>query len=131
MARELFHLPDLPNAGYATEREKTLSDAIMEFMRQTERNRVRLLTIVIDGKARWREVAQSVWGGLRIGEDLDLLDSIYDYFVLQAAQAYPLTQRALLDNLQNPSVRRDLLRELLPKLEVEREQLVLLDKWAP
>ena len=40
-------LPDLPNAGYATLKQKQTSDAICEFMRQTERNRVLLLSIVV------------------------------------------------------------------------------------
>ena len=42
-------LPDLPNAGYSTRREKQLSDAMMFFIRGIERQRELLLMIVIEG----------------------------------------------------------------------------------
>lgn len=121
-----FALPDLPNAGYATYREKALSDAVMQFMREVERNRLRLLTIVCEGRERWRTVAQGVWRGLRIGEDHQLLDAIYDYFTLQALP--PKAQRAWLDQ---PGKRRDIVRATMPRIEREREQVRLLQKWAP
>src|SRR5690242_18988370 len=79
---ELHHLPNLPDAGYATHRQKQTSDAIMIFMRKAERNRVLLLSIVIDGLDKWRTTAGSVWRGLLI--DRDILDSIFRYFVAQA-----------------------------------------------
>lgn len=75
-------LPDLPDAGYATRRQKETSDAIMIFMRGVERNRMLLLAIVVDGIDKWRSTAGSVWRGLLI--DRELLDSIFRYFVLQA-----------------------------------------------
>ncbi len=124
-------LPDLPNAGYATTREKALSDAVQEFMRGVERDRLRLLTIVIEGKERWRAVAGDIWRGLKIGEESSLLDSIYDYFTLQAAQSQPALQRALLDAAQNPPKWRDLVTKLMPKIETEREYLRLTEKWSP
>ncbi len=129
MPKELFHLPDLPNAGYATQREKELSDLVMDFMRQTERNRLLLLTIVIEGKAKWRKLAASVWSGLRIGEDHQLLDSIYDYFTLQACR--PRTQRLLLTAAQNPAKWREIVKIVMPHLEKERESLKLAQKWSP
>ena len=55
----MLHLPNLPNAGYATRNEKFVSEAIQEFMRETERNRLRLLTIVIGGLEQWRANARS------------------------------------------------------------------------
>ncbi len=126
-----IHLPDLPNAGYATLREKQLSDAVMMFMREVERDRLRLLTIVIEGKEKWRTVAGDLWRGLRIGESDGLLDSIYDYFTIQAAQSQPAIQRALLDAAQNPPKWRDLVVKLMPKVEAEREYLRLTEKWSP
>lgn len=115
----MFRLPDLPNAGYATLNQKMLTDAICEFMRQCERDRLRLLTIVIEGPARWREVAGDVWRGLPI--DTDIVDSIYAYFVIQAS---PIDkQEELLQNLQNEPKRKDIIRELIPYWERQREIL--------
>ncbi len=128
MARELHHLPDLPNAGYATAREKALSDSVMMFMREIERDRIRLLTIVIEGKDKWRKVAGEIWRGLRIGEDISLLDDIYFYFTLQAgtgAQA-----KALMAHKNNPAKIRDLMRLMLPRWEAQRDQLKLMKKWS-
>ncbi len=129
MAKDLFHLPDLPNAGYATQRERELTDMIMDFMRQTERNRILLLTIVIEGKSKWRKMAGDIWRGMRIGEDHQLLDSIYDYFTLQACK--PRTQRLLLRAAQNPPVWRDIVRMVMPHLERERDVLKVAQKWSP
>lgn len=75
-------LPDLPDAGYSTRRQRETSDAVMIFMRAVERNRPLLLAIVIDGREKWRKTAGTEWRGLLI--DRDLLDSIFQYFVLQA-----------------------------------------------
>ena len=75
-------LPDLPHAGYATFRQKQTSDAVMIFMRGVERDRILLLSIVVEGIETWRKTAGTVWKGLLI--DRDLLDSIFRYFVLQA-----------------------------------------------
>lgn len=75
-------LGDLPHAGYATQRQKETSDAIMIFMRAAERNRVLLLSIVVDGLDKWVSTAGKTWKGLLI--DRDLLVSIFRYFVAQA-----------------------------------------------
>ncbi len=125
----MFHLPDLPNAGYATDREKRLSDAIMDFMRQVERDRERLLTIVLDGQTYWRRVAGDIWGGFRIGEDHQLLDSIFHYFELQAVK--PRTQALLLKHRQNPQKWQEIMRLVMPHLEREREAARLTKKWSP
>lgn len=125
----MFHLPDLPNAGYATQREKELTDAIMQFMRECERDRVRLLTIVLEGRERWRTVAQSIWRGLRIGESHDLLDSIFAYLELMACP--PRVQAALLRNQKNPAKWREIMRFVYPQMEREREKVRLLQKWSP
>ena len=129
MAKDLFHLPDLPNAGYSTRRQRELTDVICDFMRQTERNRILLLTIVIEGKQKWRKMAGDIWRGMRIGEDHQLLDSIYDYFTLQACK--PRTQRLLLRAAQNPPVWRDIVKMVMPHLERERDVLKVAQKWSP
>lgn len=119
----MFHLPDLPNAGYATDREKQLSDAIMQFMRETERNRPLLLSIVIGGKEQWRKNAQEIWRGLRVGEHHEALDSIFAYFELQAVR--PGVQRMLLDARQNPPLWKHIMRCAMPHLEKELHTLKL------
>jgi hypothetical protein len=96
MALELPHLPDLPDAGYSTYRERVTTDAIMFFMRGVERDRLLLLSIVIDGRERFRRVAGRAWRGLLVNRDI--LDSIYSYFVLQAGP--------------NPEAQRDRLRQI-------------------
>jgi hypothetical protein len=123
----MFHLPDIPNVGYATEREKRGSDQIMTFMRDTERDRLLLLTIVIDGREKWRTMAARVFGSA-CAIDTSALDAIYDYFTLQACR--PRTQRLLLAAAQNPAKWRDLVRLVMPHLEREREKLRLMAKWG-
>lgn len=123
----MFHLPDLPNAGYATQRERELTDVVTDFMRQTERNRLLLLTIVLEGKTVWRTRAHAALGR-GIGEDHQLLDAIYDYFTLQACR--PRTQRLLLAAAQNPPKWREIVRVITPHLEREAETLRLMGKWG-
>lgn len=122
-------LPDLPSPGLSTRRQRELHDNICEFMRQTERERGRLLLIVIEGKEKWRRVCRDIWRGLSITDDL--ISEIYFYFCLQAAQAYPFIQRALLDNRQNPPKVNELMRDLIPRIELELEGLKLIQKWKP
>ena len=123
-APDLFHLPDLPTAGYATQRERELTDMVMLFMRDTERNRVLLLTIVIEGREAWRKKAGSV---LPSWADTDLLDAMFHYFELQACR--PAMQRRLLDAAQNPDVWRMLMAEAMPQIEQDRERARLVAKW--
>ncbi len=125
----MFHLPDLPTAGYATEREKQLTDSTMEFIRQIERDRFRLLTIVLEGRERWRTVAQGIWRGLRVGEHAELLDSIFAYLELMAVP--PRVQAALLRAQKNPPKWREIMRFAYQHIEREREQVRLVQKWTP
>ncbi len=123
----MFHLPDLPNVGYATEREKRGSDQIMTFMRDTERNRLLLLTIVLDGREKWRKLAAAVFAaGMNI--PTDTLDAVYDYFTLQACP--PHVQWELLQHAQNPQKWRELLKDATPQIEEQREGLRLMRKWG-
>jgi hypothetical protein len=117
----ILRLPDLPNAGYATTREKQLTDSVMMFMREIERDRLRLLSIVCDGREKWVKVAGSLWRGLRIGEDSGLLHKIYDYFCLQACP--PSIQYQMLQAPSNVLKWRELIRRAMPDIEVERELL--------
>lgn len=102
MGRVMQHLPDLPNAGYASNRQKQTSDAIMFFMRGVERDRELLLTIVLDGLDKWLKTAGSVWKGLLI--DRELLTSVYRYFVMQAGEN-PAQQLLILHGMNEQRAR--------------------------
>ncbi len=123
----MLHLPDLPNAGYATNNQKWLSDAIMYFMREIERDRLRLITIVLDGPEKWRRVARGAFGSKA---PQDTLDTCYEYLRLQAADGTPY-QKQLLGNLNNPVKTRQILRKLWPLIEKQQEQLRIMAKWSP
>ena len=94
------NLGDLPNAGYSTRRERELTDAIMLFMRNMERDRVTLLSIVIDGRDKFRHVLLKEYKGLGLADRL--CDRIFDYFVQQAGK-YPIQQREALLSMDNRS----------------------------
>jgi hypothetical protein len=122
----VFHLPDLPNAGYATARERELSDTICMFMRDIERDRFRLLTIVIDGPDKWRKACSNLWRGL--GVETESVDEIYRYFTLQAAR--PVDQRRLLEAMKNPDKYREVVKDIMPDIEAQRETVRLVQKWS-
>ena len=94
------NLGDLPNAGYSTKRERELTDAIMLFMRKVERERIWLLSIVIDGRDKFRHVLLKEYKGLGLADRL--CDQIFDYFVQQAGK-YPREQRDALLRMDNRS----------------------------
>jgi len=123
----MFRLPDLPNVGYATTREKQGSDAIMMHMRNVERDRLLLLTIVIEGREKYRKMGREAFGGSMAIPD-ESLDAIYDYFTLQACR--PRTQWLLLKAAKNRLVWRTLVSYVMPHLERERERLRLQAKWS-
>lgn len=89
-------LDDLPNAGYATAREKELSDTVMFFIRGAERDRLWLLSMVCDGLEKFRKVLRKAWRHLKA--DHELIDAVYGYLVLLAGP--------------NPSLQRDELMRL-------------------
>ncbi len=103
MPRDPFaasRLPDLPNAGYATAREKAVSDLIMQFIRSIERDRIALLDIVCSGRAKWRQVCAKALRGARM--ETELIDAIFNYLVLLAGPE-PMTQLGNLMHMQaNP-----------------------------
>lgn len=123
----MFHLPDLPHVGYATERERIGTDQIMTFLRDIERDRLRLLTIVCDGRDKWRRVAREVFGTAMAIDD-DALDEMFWY--MQLLSARPRGQWALMKARGNALVTRAILRVITPHIEKEREQLRLMRKFA-
>jgi len=112
-------LPDLPNVGYSTNREKRLSDEIMQFLREIERDRRRLLMVVVGGFDLWKQVSKPVFKGWRI--DDDTLREMYHYMLLLASP--PSFQRALLKHQKNPAKVREILRDLQPMLEQQFAEL--------
>ena len=62
-------LGDLPNAGYATRREQKLSDAMMFFLRDIERERPLLLMMVIEGEELFRTRMMKAWRAWKVTED--------------------------------------------------------------
>jgi hypothetical protein len=125
----MFHLPDLPNVGYSTRKDREASDAIMTFMRDVERDRLRLLAIVCEGPDRWRVVAQDIWRGSNI--DIEAIDEIYRYFVLQACT--PAMQAELLKAIdgRNRDRWRALVKAAMPWIERQYEAMKLQAKWTP
>lgn len=92
-----IRLEDLPTAGYATSREKQLTDTVMFFLRGAERDRLWLLSMVCDGQAKFRKVLLKAWRHVRADEEL--IDAVYGYLVLLAGK-FPHLQRDELLRLQ-------------------------------
>ena len=88
-----IRLPDLPNAGYSTRREKALTDEVMYFIRDAERDRMWLLTMVVDGKDKFRAIARKAWKHLAV--DTDLCDAVYGYLTLLAGENPGLQLKAM------------------------------------
>ena len=124
---DLQHLPDLPNVGYSSPRAKLLSDQIMTTMRQVERNRLQLVTIVLGGLEKWRKSGKDAFGSWMPTE---MLDQMYEYFRLQAADGTPF-QAELLGALQNDVKTREIVRRFWPYLEQQYETLKIMEKWSP
>lgn len=73
-------LPDLPNAGYSTRKERELSDAEMFIIRGLERDRLTMLSIVIEGSKLWRD--RFVKAYRCIGATVEQADDVFRYLVL-------------------------------------------------
>ena len=97
-------LPDLPIAGYATPREKLLTDTVMTFLRSAERNRLLLLSMVCDGPVKFRKVVKKAWRFLKA--DDELVDATYGYLVLLAGP--------------NPTAQLDTLLRMADMSQVQR-----------
>ncbi len=83
-------LPDLPSAGFATTRERQLTDAIMFFLRGAERDRLWLLSMVCDGKGKFRNVTRKAWRFMKA--DDEIIDAVFGYLELLAGE-FPHLQR--------------------------------------
>jgi hypothetical protein len=90
-------LPDLPNAGYATNLQRELSDAIMFLLRGIERDRMLLLEIVIAGQARWRKRFLAAYRAIKA--DTEFADAVYGYLVLLAGPN-PEYQKTVLQGME-------------------------------
>jgi len=112
-------LPDLPNAGFSTWKQKQTSDMIMFFMRGVERHRLLLLSIVIDGIDKWRKTAGKEWKGLLI--DREILDSIFRYFVMQAGPN-PAQQLLILHGQQELAARTQFDRRTKTRQQIQQAQ---------
>lgn len=88
-------------------------------LRALERDRVQLLSIVIDGRVKWRRIASKAWRAWRV--DDEALDAMFAYLELLAAS--PAAQRALLRVQGNETAWRTIMRLMLPDLEQQREAL--------
>lgn len=75
-------LPSLPTDGYATWREKQLSDFVMLFLRAAERDRPALLAYVAGGRPKFRRVLRKAWRHLKC--DDAMADAVFGYLVLLA-----------------------------------------------
>ncbi len=117
-------LPDIPNAGYQTTREKMLSDGIMHFCREIERDRISLLSIVIDGHLKWRRIIKDKLAGLRMSDEL--ADEMYRWFE-QMAGPNPMMQRDSLLRLSQVSPIQKVMSDteryrVLPVREIRRRR---------
>jgi hypothetical protein len=99
---------------------------MMQAIRDLERQRGTLLTVVVEGRERWRKVAASAFG---LQVETDALDAVYDYLTLLAVK--PATARRLLDAQKSPDVWRLIVAEAMPDIEAQLEGLKLIRKWAP
>lgn len=125
--RGALRLPDLPNDGYSTVKQKTLSDALMLFIRGMERERLTMLTIVLGGIGQWRRIARKAFR--YTNPDDGAIDAVYHYFELMACE--PRYQRQLLHWKNNPQMWRDVMREAWPDIEQQQKALALMEKWTP
>lgn len=122
----MHRLPDIPNAGFATQNDRIASDSIMTFIREIERDRVRLLTVVVDGPDKWRTVAGSIFKGSNV--DDEALDAMYRYLVLMSAT--PNDQMRLMATERNVAAYRDVVTSVMPDIERQLNGLMLQRKWG-
>lgn len=107
MRDEFAHsrLPDLPTAGYSTRRQRELTDGIMLFIRGIERDRLLLLSVVLDGPQKFRTILGKHWRHLNTQLASDLKEQIFAYLVLLAGPN-PAQQRDNLLRMQEDQINR-------------------------
>ncbi len=87
-------LPDLPHAGFATQTQKELSDAMQFLIRGLERDRPLLLDVVIKGQKMWRKRFIGAYRAIKA--DTEFADAVFGYLVLLAGPN-PEAQKARLE----------------------------------
>lgn len=118
-------LPELPNDGYATTREREMSDAMMTIIRGWERDRAGLLLpMVLGGRDKWRHLFIKAYKGIQAGSDQ--ADAVYGYLVLLAAQPYGKRPR----DYSTHELDR-LVKDLTPQWEAEKRHLERMERWSP
>jgi hypothetical protein len=90
-------LPDLPHAGYRSKTARELSDAMMFLIRGLERDRLLLLEVVINGRAKWRKAFVKAYRAIKA--DTEFADAVFGYLVLLAGP-HPDAQKARLEQLE-------------------------------
>ena len=73
-------LGELPTAGVQTQTEKALSDFVMFHIREVERNRPLLLSIIVHGRRKYRQVLRKQWSWLKPPDEL--IDATFGYLQL-------------------------------------------------
>ncbi len=76
-----------------------MTDEIMFFLRDTERDRLLLLSIVVGGKDKFRSIARKAWRHLKV--TTDLADATFGYLELLAGK-YPHLQLEELRRMPTP-----------------------------
>lgn len=122
-------LPDLPNAGYSTVRERMLSDSVCMIMREMERNRLRLINVVLGGLDRWKRFAMKDLGR-ELRPDDELLTCMFRHFELWAVADWDLQQK-MLRHAKNPDKWRECMREAWPGLLAQRDKLASMANTVP
>lgn len=78
-------LGDIPNAGFATNRQRAASDWMQDLLRNWERDRLALLVVVCSGRDEWRKRARATMRGMLKGPHLDeVIDEVFRYMQILA-----------------------------------------------
>lgn len=117
-------LPDLPDAGGATAKQRELTDAIMFFLRGIERNRLLLLEVVCAGASVFRRHFINAYRV--INADAEFADAVFGYMVLLAGPN-PEAQKAQLELLVKHQQQAAWDRRLSTALAQAKESQALLE----
>ena len=100
-------LGDLPDAGYSTYRQRQTSDLVMFWLREVERDRFLLLSIVCGGWDKWRKIAGKAWDINRAGRSTamgtELLKLVWEYMG-KLAGSNPQMQLEILKDMKRSEV---------------------------
>jgi hypothetical protein len=83
--RGAVRYPDIPTAGFSTQRQRQASDWMQDILRTWERDRLTLLVVVCSGQDEWRKTARKTMRGMLKGPHLDeVLDEVWRYLCILA-----------------------------------------------